>query len=129
MSEAPNPALRARRIEVPRIEFRLRVGRAAHPAREREHVACHAEHGDMAQRSPILLTVLQDVLWRGQGMRHAREIAPSSHQSRPVHVHERVRDVQIFRAQLVEELCMRQSLLPLMQVVYMGVAGVPSARG
>ena len=61
-------------------------------------------------------------------MRHSREIVPASHQSRPVHVHQRVRDVQILRAQLVEELGMRQSLLPLVQVVYMRVPGVPSAR-
>ena len=61
-----------------------------------------------------------------RGLRLTGEIRPAPHQTRAVHVDQRVRDVQVFGDELTEERLVRLSEA-LMQIVHMAVSGVPAA--
>lgn len=56
------------------------------------------------------------------------EIRPAAHQSRPIHVDERVGDVQILRRQLEKERLVGETE-SLVQVVHVCVAGIPATPG
>jgi len=60
-------------------------------------------------------------------MRLAGEIGPTSHESRAVHVHERVRHVQVRGNELQEEGFVRETK-SLMQIMHVAIARVPPAR-
>ena len=114
-------------VEVLSVERRLRVGRAARAADERQDELASADHADVAQPAAELLAVLKDVRRRGERTRLAGQVRPAAHQSRAVHVNQRVRDVEIFRDELTEERLVREAE-PLMQIVDVTVARVPPPR-
>ncbi len=76
VEESGDPSLLARRVEVFRVELRLRVRRVAGAAREGPHVPADAEESHVPKRSAELLAVLKNVLGGRQRMRLARQVRP-----------------------------------------------------
>ena len=66
MHEAGEAALRPRAFQIDVLERRLRVGRAARAADERQDELAHADHADVAEPAAKLLRVLKDVRARGE---------------------------------------------------------------
>ena len=70
------------------------------PADERKCELPNTQHPDVAEPTAEFLRVLKNVRGRRQRMRLAGEVRPPTHQARPVHVDERIGDVQIFGDEL-----------------------------
>ena len=74
---------------------------------QRQDELARANHSDVTKTATKLFAVLQNVRSRRQCVRLSGEIAPSAHETRAVHVDQRIRHVQILGEELIEECLVR----------------------
>ena len=86
------------------------------------------DHPDVPEAAAELLRVLQKVRLGRERAQLPGEIRPAPHQPRPIHVDQRVGDVQVLGDELAEErfVCQAEAL---MQVVHVAITRIPAARG
>ena len=127
MGKPGDPALRVRRVDVRGVEHRLSKRGSTDAVVERQEVSADADQPEMAQGAAVLFPVLEDVPGCGQRMWPSGQVLPPAHEARPIHVNHGVEDVHVLRHQLKEERLVAQAEAPLVQVVPVGLAGIPAS--